>query len=86
VNARAGDLRDGATLLEALGPAKARATVDKSKVFRASIAVEFDDGRHIHAEVVFRLKDQGDKEKDDKEKDDSPYELLYWRDDFDGPI
>jgi general secretion pathway protein K len=81
VNTRAGDLGDGATLLEVLGPAKARATVDKSKVFRTSIAVTFDNGRRIHAEVVFRLKDQGDKEKDD-----SPYKLLYWRDDFDGPI
>jgi hypothetical protein len=25
---------------------------------------------------VFRLKDKGDE----------PYELLYWRDDFDGPM
>jgi general secretion pathway protein K len=86
VNARAGDLGDGPALLEVLGPAKARATVDKSKVFRASIAVEFDNGRHIRAEVVFRLKDQGDKDQGDKDKDDAPYELLYWRDDFDGPI
>ena len=69
-----------------LGPAKARATADKSKVFRASIAVEFDNGRRIHAEVVFRLKDQGDKDKGEKEKGDEPYELLYWRDDFDGPM
>ena len=79
-----------------LGPAKARATTDRSKAFRASISVDFDNGRRVHAEVVFRLKDQGDKEqadkdkggkdKGDKDKSDEPYELLYWRDDFDGPM
>jgi general secretion pathway protein K len=76
LNARASDPGDGTALLEALGPAKARATADKSKVFRASISVEFDNGRRVHAEVVFRLKDKGAE----------PYELLYWRDDFDGPM
>jgi hypothetical protein len=46
---------------------------------------------------VFRLKDQGDKDKGDKDQgannqgasdqgDEEPYELLYWRDDFDGPM
>jgi hypothetical protein len=73
-------------------------------VFRAAIAVEFDNGRRVHAEVVFRLKDQSDKEKKDKgladqgfggqgakdqgasDQSGEPYELLYWRDDFDGPM
>ncbi len=89
VNARASDPGDGTALLAVLGPAQARATIDKSKVFRASIAVDFDNGRRIHAEVVFRLKDEDDKNKDkdkDKDKGDAPYELLYWRDDFDGPM
>jgi general secretion pathway protein K len=76
LNARVNDPGDGRALLALLGPAKARATADRSKAFRASIAVEFDNGRHVHAEVVFRLKDKGDE----------PYELLYWRDDFDGPM
>jgi hypothetical protein len=106
LDARASDRGDGTTLLAALGPAKARATADKSKVFRASISVEFDNGRRVHAEVVFRLKDQGEKDqggkdqgsndqsakdqgtKDQDANDQSgePYELLYWRDDFDGPM
>jgi general secretion pathway protein K len=104
LNVRANDPGDGTTLLAALGPAKARATADKSKVFRASIAVEFDNGRRVHAEVVFRLKDQSDKDKKDKgladqgfggqgakdqgasDQSGEPYELLYWRDDFDGPM
>ena len=64
-----------------LGPAQARATVDKSKVFRASISVEFDNGRRVHAEVVVRLKDQGikgqnAKDQNTKDQGDEPYELL----------
>jgi general secretion pathway protein K len=76
LNARVNDPGDGRALLALFGPAKARATADRSKAFRASIAVDFDNGRHVHAEVVFRLKDKGAE----------PYELLYWRDDFDGPM
>jgi general secretion pathway protein K len=88
---RASDPDDGAALLAVLGPAQARATVDKSKVFRASISVEFDNGRRVHAEVVVRLKDQGIKDQNAKDRNtkgqaDEPYELLFWRDDLDGPI
>jgi general secretion pathway protein K len=112
LNARVSNPGDGRALLELLGPAKSHATAERSKAFRASIAVDFDNGRHVHAEVVFRLKDQGDKDKGDKDKgnkdqgandegakdqgadnqgasdqgDEEPYELLYWRDDFDGPM
>jgi general secretion pathway protein K len=105
LNARVSDPGDGTALLNLLGPAKAHATADRSKAFRASISVEFDNGRRVHAEVVFRLNDQGGKDqggedqsgagqggkhqglKDQSVKDqsDEPYELLYWRDDFDGP-
>ena len=76
LNARVKDPGDGPALLALLGPAKAHATADESKAFRVSIAVAFDNGRRLHAEVVFRLKDKGDE----------PYDLLYWRDDFDGPM
>jgi general secretion pathway protein K len=97
LNARVSDPGDGRALLELLGPAKSHATAERSKAFRASIAVDFDNGRHVHAEVVFRLKDQGDKDKGDKDQgandqgasdqgDEEPYELIYWRDDFDGPM
>jgi general secretion pathway protein K len=96
LNARVSDPGDARALLELLGPAKSHATADTSKAVRASIAVDFDNGRRVHAEVVFRLKDQGDKaqgDKDNGDKDDGdkdqgvePYELLYWRDDFDGPM
>jgi general secretion pathway protein K len=117
LNARVSDPGDGRALLEMLGPAKPNATTETSKAFRALIAVDFDNGRHVHAEVVFRLKDQGVNDHDangqdnngqsntgpgdngqggnknkgnedvgDKDKSDEPYELLYWRDDFDGPM
>ena len=101
LSARATRSGDGTQLLDLLGPAKARATADKTNLFRASISVEFDNGRRVRAEVVYRLKDQGDKDKGDKDKgpkgqsvtnpgasdqNDGPYELLYWRDDFDGPM
>jgi general secretion pathway protein K len=76
LNAQINDPGDGRALLALPGPAKAHATTDRSRTFRASISVEFDNGRRVHAEVVFRLKDQGVE----------PYDLLYWRDDFDGPM
>lgn len=81
LNARVNNPDDRRALEALLGPAKARATTDPSKAFRASISVEFDNGRRVHAEVVFRLKDQGAKDQVDE-----PYDLLYWRDDFDGPM
>jgi general secretion pathway protein K len=80
LNARVNNPGDANALLALLGPAKPHATADRSKAFRASIAVEFDNGRRVHAEVVFRLKDQGAKDQGD-----DPYDLLFWRDDFDGP-
>jgi general secretion pathway protein K len=91
LNARVSNPGDGRALLELLGPAKSHATDETSKAFRASIEVDFDNGRRVHAEVVFRLKDQADKGQADKgqadkDKGDEPYELLYWRDDFDGPM
>jgi general secretion pathway protein K len=111
LNARVSNPGDGRALLELLGPAKSHATADTSKAFRASIAVDFDNGRRVHAEVVFRLNGQGDEDKgannqgannqsannqavkdssakdqDAKDQDGEPYELLYWRDDFDGPM
>jgi general secretion pathway protein K len=92
LNARVSDPGDGRALLELLGPAKAHASTDRSPTFRASIAVDFDNRRRVHAEVVFRLKDQGAEQGANQsanrgaEQGAEPYELLYWRDDFDGPM
>jgi general secretion pathway protein K len=76
LKARASDSSDGQALLALLGPAKIHASTDRSKAIRAAVEVQFDNGRRIQAEVVFRLKDGGNE----------PYDLLYWRDDFDGPM
>ncbi len=76
LKARANDSGDRGALLALLGPARIYAAADASKTVRAAVAVEFDNGSRVHAEVVFRLKDRGDE----------PYDLLYWRDDFDGPM
>ena len=76
LKARASDPGDRGALLALLGPARTYAAAEGSKAVRAAVAVEFDNGSRVHAEVVFRLKDRGD----------DPYDLLYWRDDFDGPM
>ena len=76
LKAQANDRGDREALLALLGPARTYAATDESKTVRAAVAVEFDNGGRVHAEVVFRLKDRGDE----------PYDVLYWRDDFDGPM
>ncbi|MBV9290121.1 MAG: general secretion pathway protein GspK [Hyphomicrobiales bacterium] len=76
LKARAKNRVDGQELLGLLGPAKDHATVDKSQAIRAAVEVRFDNGRRVEAEVVFRLK----------EGLDEPYDIVYWRDDFDDPM
>ena len=75
LTARAQSPNDRKTLLSLLGPARRRATANSSKAVRSSIEVKFGDGRHVHAEVVIRLRDGGEE----------PYDVLSWRDDLDGP-
>jgi general secretion pathway protein K len=66
---------DGRTLLTRLGPASASATTDLAKGIRASFVVQLKK-RRVMTEVVFALKDDPEE----------PYDILYWRDDFDGPM
>jgi general secretion pathway protein K len=66
---------DGKSLLKQLGPAGAAATVDLAKGIRASFVLQLQK-RRVSAEVVFALKTDGA----------DPYDILYWRDDFDGPM
>lgn len=76
LSARAKDPNNRDALLQLLGPAKSHAVADNSaKVFRVGVRVDFDRGRTVRAEVVFGLKNGAD----------DPYDLLYWRDDFDDP-
>ena len=76
LDARAKTPGDGQAILKAFGPAQDRVTLDPSKTLRASIAVRLADGGIVRGEVVFRLKDDPE----------DPYDLLYWRDDRDGPL
>ncbi|WP_158818613.1 general secretion pathway protein GspK [Methylocapsa sp. S129] len=67
---------DGPALLQALGDAAKYTTIQGRSAFRALMSVDLDHKRSIHAEVVFLLLDNGDE----------PFRMLYWRDDFDGPL
>ena len=66
---------DGKSLLTRLGPASGAATIDLAKGVRARFIVQLKK-RRLTAEVVFALKNGGDE----------PYDILNWRDDFDGPM
>ena len=74
LKARANPSTDKKDLMALLGPASSRASAGGSKAIRAAIEVAFDNGRRVHANVVFRLADSAEE----------PYNLLYWQDDFDG--
>jgi general secretion pathway protein K len=75
VAARAKAPDDRAALLSLLGAARGRVAQDPSKTFRADMDVRFANGRLVRAEVVFRMNETGDE----------PCDILFWRDDFDGP-
>jgi general secretion pathway protein K len=74
--ARAANPEDSQGLTKLLGPAGGGAGVEPGKTFRVGVLVDLGRGRRVDAEVVFALND-GDEE---------PYDVLYWRDDFDGPF
>jgi len=67
---------DGKTLIAKLGPAGAGATFEPSEAIRTAVVVAMPDGRRVQAEIVFRLTDGKP----------APFDVLYWRDDFDGPM
>jgi len=64
-------------LIAMLGAAGQSAATGAGKAFRAFVLVDFGRGRRVSAEVVFTLADAAAEE---------PYQILYWRDDFDGPF
>jgi general secretion pathway protein K len=50
------------------------ATLDASRAYRMTVAIDFDGGRRSAAEVVILLLDEGDE----------PYRVLSWRNGADG--
>ena len=77
LRARAGYGENRQPVIAMLGPAGQSAATDAGKAFRAFVLVDLRRGRRIRAEVVFTLADGAAEE---------PYQILYWRDDFDGPF
>jgi general secretion pathway protein K len=71
--ARRGPRPDSATLARIAGPVGAFIGADPSDTVRAEIVASLDQ-RRLRAEVVLKIADSGP----------APYEILYWRDDFDG--
>jgi len=67
---------DKQALIATLGPAGGFATTEGRNAYRALVSVALDRKRHVHADVVFLLLDEGD----------DPYRILNWRDDFDQPL
>ena len=72
-DAAAGPKANSAKLSDAAGPAKDYVNVDPNDNLRAEIVVAFPD-RRVKAEVVLLVTDSAEE----------PYQILYWRDDFDG--
>jgi general secretion pathway protein K len=73
---RALDPSNTAAILEILGPARNRVSVDGRQATRIFTAVSLENGHRIQAEAVIILLEVGDE----------PYKVLYWGDDFDGPF
>jgi len=70
---RDGPRPDPSALTRIAGPAKDFVAVDPSDNVRAEIVATLG-GRRIRAQVVLRITESAP----------APYEILYWRDDFDG--
>lgn len=73
LKARNGPPPDAGALQQMAGPAKDFVGLDPSDFVRAEIVANLE-GRRLRAEVVIKLKDNGD----------TPFDIMFWRDDFDG--
>jgi general secretion pathway protein K len=71
--ARRGPRPDSGALARIAGPAGNFVGADPTDYVRAVIVASLDR-RRLRAEVVLKIADKGP----------APYEILYWRDDFDG--
>ena len=70
---RNGPRPDAAALQQMAGPLKDFVGLDAVDFVRADIVARLE-GRRLHAEVVLKIKDTPD----------GPFDILFWRDDFDG--
>ena len=75
LDARRRDPADATAITEAMGPARKLAALETRKSLRVFIEAELESGRRLRAEIVILAEDGAE-----------PYHVLYWRDDFDGPL
>lgn len=73
LKARNGPPPDAAALRNMAGPAKDFVSLDPGEYVRAEIVATLS-GRQLRAEVVLKLMEGAS----------APFEIMYWRDDFDG--
>ena len=73
LKARNGPPPDAGALQQMAGPARDFVSIDPSDYVRAVIVASLNT-RRLRAEVVLKLTDSAT----------SPFEIMYWRDDFDG--
>ena len=73
LKARAGPPLDAQTLQQMAGPVSNYVTISPSQFVRAEIVATLN-GRRLRAEVVLKILEGGA----------APYEIMFWRDDFDG--
>jgi general secretion pathway protein K len=69
---------DRQQLLSKLGDASKLATTRNSHATRVFVEAALASGRRAHAEMVLQLPDPG--------VDPEPFQIIYWRDDFDAPL
>ncbi len=73
---RQADPQDDKALLALLGPLQTEVATAKSTATRVTVHIRFDDGRRVKAEaVIARANDTN-----------TPYRVLAWHDDLDGPM
>ena len=73
LTARGGPPLDAGALQQMAGSAKDFVSLDPSDYVRAEIVASLN-GRRLNAEVVLKLTESGT----------APFEIMFWRDDFDG--
>jgi general secretion pathway protein K len=67
---------NGPALVSQLGPAQGFVTTEGSNTLRATVQVQFDNGRRSSSEVVFLVFEAGSQ----------PFSILHWNDDLEGSI
>ena len=85
LKARANDPGDGRALLELLGPARSAPQRTDRKHSGPQLRSNSTTAGVFTRKSCF-VSRTGGKDQAAKDQGDEPYDFLYWRDDFDGPM